>query len=361
MGPGSTSPHVGQAPASAGGGFVSDSGGGYVGGAAGSSGRSAELSAGNEGLLPHGKGQVPSGYYGHGVRGLPAGVGRGVGAPFYTIVSSITCPPGSSWRTISSSSAYPAPGAPSGGIPVSNLINLINIAITNGKATYGTDGWVYFTSFGIPFRLGSDGATIQTCVSGTGTSPSTGGVGAVVGVSYSAAGAATVKYLTTPLNPSFFNLPLPPNAPPPDVATFVTAPGLGQFSWVFVNSAPGARPAAPPPGATLPGAWILVRPHFWMWYPSPPRALAVVNTYFVVTNSDRMLGIPNPGLTKPTAPPPQVAGTAAGTGQWVNSGPSYWVWVPTTSMVATPATSYSWIWWLLGIGVVGGGAYYLLD
>jgi hypothetical protein len=347
----------------------------YVGPAAGSSGKSAELMPGGEELFPHGGHYTNKPGY-HGINGLPEGVGReptGVGisvtppTPLFSSANVISCPAGFDWVA-----AFP-PAASSPSVPqlTPALFNWISGWAALYPARAAADGNFYFhlgTPSGTPLQFSPGFNSVSVCAkvatvvhpSGGVVVPASGGA-ATVGVAFSAAGVPTVKYSANPLGAAFFALPLPPNAPPPGVPTFVTAPGMGQFSWVLVTPVPGQRPTAPPPGAALPGVWALVRPHFWMWYPSPPRTLAVVNTYFVYTNSDQLLGIPNPGLPRPTAPPPQVAGTAAANGQWINSGPGYWAWAPTMSMSATPTTSYAWLWALLLVGGVGAGAYYLLD
>lgn len=310
---------------------------------------------GNAELFPHG-GKYPNRPDWHGIAGLPTGVGQLVNHITWT--KPLSCPAGSRWVPVTEAMLSP--------YSISQVVNLLTKEVSSGFSAPASDGWVYFTisgTSGVQFRgaIGS-GSTygIQCCVASA--VPVAVGGTATVGVAFSMTGVPTVRYSANPLGSAFFALPLPPNAPPPGVPTFVTAPGLGQFSWVLVTSVAGQHPNAPPPGAALPGVWALVRPHFWMWYPSPPRTLAVVNTYFVFTNSNQLLGIPNPGLPRPTAPPPQVAGTAAANGQWINSGPGYWAWAPMTAMTAAaPATSYTWLWVLLGLGVVGGGAYYLLD
>jgi len=182
-----------------------------------------------------------------------------------------------------------------------------------------------------------------------------------VGVIFSATGAMTVK-TSANVNAAFMALPLPPAAPPPGQAVFQTVPGQGQFCWVY-NSTNVPRPSTPPPGAPLPGAWVLVRPHYWVWYPQP-GVLTVINTYFVSSNGNQAMGFSGPGqsaLTAPTLPPPTLANVP---GSWIRTNPFYWVYVPTTSAALAapaPATSSSWLWWLLGIGVVGGVGYYLLD
>jgi len=333
---------------------------GNIGHASSGSGHSAELMPGNEELFPHGHYTPKSPNY-SGVVGLPEGVGRApTGFGLTTITLPYSCPAGTGWKGLSSTGAL-----------FLQVSAIIASAMPPGSGVAPEpDGWVYFTIPGVGsgrFRYSPSFGAIQTCVAQSVAAPSppvnppaTSGA-AVVGVSFSAAGAPTVQYSANPLGPSFFALPLPPNAPPPGVVTFVTAPGLGQFSWVLVTPSPGQRPSAPPPGVSLPGAWALVRPHFWMWYPAPPRTLAVVNTYFVYTNSDQLFGIPNPGLPRPTAPPPQLAGTTAGIGQWINSGPGYWAWAPSMSTALAPVTSYAWLWALLLVGGAGIGAYYLLD
>jgi hypothetical protein len=352
---------------------VGGEGGGRLGPAAGSSGPSEELSAGNEGLFPRGAVYHTPGHF-QGINGLPTGVGqegafaqdatrlvRGLGqvSTITTFTPLVTCPNGSSWVSLPSTNSFH-------GYSYAQVVANLNSYLTSGGGAVAADSRLYFTlGGGASLRYNPSTGVISRCTVNTAVVPVSppvvpvaAGGAAVVGVAFSSTGASQVQYSANPLGPAFFALPLPPNAPAPGVPTFVTAPGLGQFSWVLVTPTPGSRPNAPPPGVTLPGVWALVRPHFWMWYPSPPRTLAVVNTYFVFTNSDQLLGVPNPGLPRPTAPPPQLAGTAAGVGQWINSGPGYWAWAPTMTVVPT---SYAWLWALLLLGGAGVGAYYLLD
>jgi hypothetical protein len=340
---------------------VGGEGGGRLGPAAGSSGEAAELLAGGEELFPHGTHYNPPSHF-QGINGLPTGVGafadgaadivgvgrKPTGLGQVTLTNPFACPAGSGWKGLSSTSALFLQVAPA-----------LSSRLAVGGVSTASDGWIYFTYGGSHFRYNPTltNGPIQQCTVGAvtvvQTAPVVAGALTPVALVYSASGIPSVHQAV--LSAQFLAMVLPPTAPQPGIPVFQTAAGLGQFAWVY-NSTGVARPTAPPPGVSLPGAWCMVRPHFWQWYPMPAYSLAIVNTYYVVSNVNQLLGIGGPTLPRPTQVPAQLA--AAGiTGQWINTGPAYWVFIP----YAAATTSYAWLWALLLVGGAGVGAYYLLD
>ncbi len=171
--------------------------------------------------------------------------------------------------------------------------------------------------------------------------------------------------------------PLPAYAGSYQVGT-PTGQGLwwstNQYAWVYIGSNPTN---VYPPGAQASptnneiGSWVQIGNQIWQWFP-PGGALgaAVGTSYGIVTSpygsyavwaqDGQAATIAQGGTSNwpppPAGPPPWMAGSI---GQWIQPLPEYYVWIPATTALAA---STSWIWWLLGLTVVGGGAaYYLLD
>jgi hypothetical protein len=143
---------------------------------------------------------------------------------------------------------------------------------------------------------------------------------------------------------------LPANSNPP-------CPGLWwwQLAWVYERAGGLPDPnqgGVVPPNQTTSGQWIQTQSNHYVWFPSPVGGLSTIVggdgvTYYVMTAASG-------GSASPTAPP--VAGAV---GQWVPAHPGYAIWIGTTG--ATTAANYTWLWVLLGVVVVGGGAYYALS
>jgi hypothetical protein len=172
--------------------------------------------------------------------------------------------------------------------------------------------------------------------------------------------------------------PLPPYTGPYQSGV-PTSTGLWwyNYQWVYAGGQPPV--GVYPPGAQMsPGAngeigkWVLIGQNQWGWYPpggalgaAPGTSYGVVVggdgvTYGVWAQSGAAATLASGGSSTfppPSAPPPWMAST---NGQWIGSGPAYYAWVAPTAL-ATTTSSSTWIWLLLGLAVVGGGAYYILD
>jgi hypothetical protein len=143
-----------------------------------------------------------------------------------------------------------------------------------------------------------------------------------------------------------------------------------QSSWV-VGGTPKHAPKGLPPGVStaalgVVGTWVwrpgtrkfggVALSNFWCWYP-PARVVTLMNGTYVYADPGAVTGDWT-SLPAPTSPP--VAGM---TGTWQQAHEAYWVFVPGTGTAITPpaATDYTWLWWVLGIGAVGGVAYLIFE
>jgi hypothetical protein len=133
-------------------------------------------------------------------------------------------------------------------------------------------------------------------------------------------------------------------------------PGLWwwQLAWIYMQSAGLPDPnqgGVTPPNQTTSGQWMQTSPGHFVWFPNPVGGLSTIVggdgvTYTVITSTS--------GGAAPTSPP-----FAGAVGQWVPAHPGYAIWIGSSS--AATATNYTWLWVLLGVVVVGGGAYYALS
>jgi hypothetical protein len=158
------------------------------------------------------------------------------------------------------------------------------------------------------------------------------------------------------------------------------SPGLWwwQAMWIYWAPSGSGLPGTPPAGLIPPnqpvsptgevGKWVQTSSGHWDWFPpgtqGTPYGLVVGGdgvTYGVYASSGAATGdagTSTSSLAPPSTAPPQLA--AGTTGQWINPHPDYYIFIATG--VPATTTSTSWIWWLLGLTVVGGGAaYYFLD
>jgi hypothetical protein len=156
------------------------------------------------------------------------------------------------------------------------------------------------------------------------------------------------------LSPEGFSLP---NAPSPapivtQSAATSTSPIWTQAAWMVLNSQQQTPPGGLPPGVTTNGTWVWdpQQGGRWVWYPQD-GTFAQINGYWVYGDS-RAFQAPNiwQAVPMPTTSPDGTAGT------WTQVHAGYWVWTP-----GAAPTSYTWVWWLLGIAAVGGVGYVLLD
>jgi len=129
---------------------------------------------------------------------------------------------------------------------------------------------------------------------------------------------------------------------------------------VIYNTALASGAIAPPnavagAGGNL-GAWVQLSPSFWVWYPAGQLVTMYGgdgNTYWIYSSNFTASGELT-GPPPPTAPPPN-----APAGSWVNTYSGYYVWVPTAATGLS--TTSLLLLGLLGLGVIGGVAYFILD
>jgi hypothetical protein len=193
-------------------------------------------------------------------------------------------------------------------------------------------------------------------------------------------------------------VPSPPTPYPPQVGE---PPGNGlwwwQFMWRYIGY--GGYPANPPASLMPPnqpvsstgevGKWVNMGGNYWDWFPPGIQGTPygqIVGGDGVVYNvyassgyalSDVAASAGGTAVSKLPPPsggaPPALAGYS---GQWFNPHPDYWVFLPSaapaaavssagvttaTGIVPATTTSSTWLWWVLGIAVVGGVAYWVMD
>lgn len=165
--------------------------------------------------------------------------------------------------------------------------------------------------------------------------------------------------------------PSPPiqSSPPPVSSTDQGTYQWNAYMWQYIASSTTDIPTQPPPGQTPNGMWVNTHGAYQFdWYPSSQGAADGTktitdpsgNTWYVYcsgygANGEGASASYSPPAPGSTTPPVALAGTS---GSWSSQiHPYYQVWLPTSGM----STDEEIVLVLLGLLVIGGGTYYLMQ